>query len=627
MKKQKLKNLLKLGILTFGISLLLTNCNKNEDIAPQETQQERTITEISFEDFKSNSNLNNQFQNLNKTFNEVKLSSKNNLSQKSSSGFKDATILTDNIIKIKKEGFITYTFTILTQTENDDFYNLVLYVNDNQEIYKSHILKYTPSEKWLADTNKHFSGNVKIVGNDVFNVNDLLQSKSSVSAKSSQLDDCIDVRVTYECSNGVEGHQESPRNSSCHAADFYVYYDIYSYPCSGGSGDDGGQIDPYDNPGNGNGNGGGGGGGGSDDDGGIVTAPNTVPYTWDIKNFESGFLNTDERNYYHSDSNIKNTVDRHLIDNSINNDFTQLSQNEVKAALNFGDKLNLNSQQFIWGFNNRNSEDFADINNYLSEIITITPKIENFIKKVINSEIETNNNAEVDFEEQIINELTGKALCVYNKLKSSSTGFKNAIKKFEAEFPVAHLKFEADATMSSNTKKAYTRAPENYVIDIVLNGNPIKDASYQKRPNLLVAKTIIHEVIHAEMFRKLLSLANNNGSIDVSLVNQMLLQGDYPGMLDYYFRNGSDINSNWQHQQIAAHYRETIARILQEFDTGTAIPDNQQSQQLYLDLSWEGLIYSNITAWQEIMDDTERTRIENVISNYINNNLNQTCTE
>ena len=123
-----------------------------------------------------------------------------------------------------------------------------------------------------------------------------------------------------------------------------------------------------------------------------------------------------------------------------------------------------------------------------------------------------NDNGEVDFDDQIINELSGKAKCIYDKLKSSSMGFKNAIKKFEPEFPVAHLKFEADATMSSNTKKAYTRAPENYIIDIVINGNPIKDASYQKRPNLLVAKTIIHEVIHAEMFRKLLSLANNNAT-------------------------------------------------------------------------------------------------------------------
>lgn len=82
MKKQKLKKSLKLGILTLGFSLLLTNCNKNDDITPQEIQQERTMTEISFEEFKSNSILSNQFQSLNKEFNENKLSSKNSSNKK-----------------------------------------------------------------------------------------------------------------------------------------------------------------------------------------------------------------------------------------------------------------------------------------------------------------------------------------------------------------------------------------------------------------------------------------------------------------------------------------------------------------------------------------------------------------
>jgi hypothetical protein len=41
---------------------------------------------------------------------------------------------------------------------------------------------------------------------------------------------------------------------------------------------------------------------------------------------------------------------------------------------------------------------------------------------------------------KITNELTGKALCVYNKLNSSSSGFADAIKKFDPEFPVSHFK-------------------------------------------------------------------------------------------------------------------------------------------------------------------------------------------
>lgn len=41
---------------------------------------------------------------------------------------------------------------------------------------------------------------------------------------------------------------------------------------------------------------------------------------------------------------------------------------------------------------------------------------------------------------QIINGLTGKALCIYNLLNSSSSDFADDIKKFDGEFPVSHLK-------------------------------------------------------------------------------------------------------------------------------------------------------------------------------------------
>jgi hypothetical protein len=46
---------------------------------------------------------------------------------------------------------------------------------------------------------------------------------------------------------------------------------------------------------------------------------------------------------------------------------------------------------------------------------------------------------------KITNELTG-ALCVYNKLNSSSSGFADAIKKFDPEFPVSHLNFKSSST-------------------------------------------------------------------------------------------------------------------------------------------------------------------------------------
>jgi len=226
---------------------------------------------------------------------------------------------------------------------------------------------------------------------------------------------------------------------------------------------------------------------------------------------------------------------------------------------------------------------------------------------------------EVDFVEQIINNLEGKALCVYNKLKSNSAGFRNVIRDFEPEFPVAHIKFTEKDLPNNVRGRAFP--PNNYIIEIALNNNS-SASGINYRPNLLTAKTIIHEVIHAEMFRKLLSLASSNGNIDTSLLTQMLEQGDYPGMLDYYTRYG--LNS-FQHQQMAQHYRQTIAKALQEYDTGFEVPSDQQPQQIYLDLAWEGLNHSSIIAWQQALTQTERDRIDLSITNYIAQYKNDTC--
>lgn len=167
-----------------------------------------------------------------------------------------------------------------------------------------------------------------------------------------------------------------------------------------------------------------------------------------------------------------------------------------------------------------------------------------------------------------------------------------------------------------------TRAPNgagssrNYFITIALNNNSnIHGVKY--RPNLMTAKTIAHEVIHAEMFRKLLSVLDNGGNIAGVTRQNVLdaLNGNFPGMYDYFRRY-----KNWQHQQMATHYRETIANILKYFDR------SQHSNQFYMDLAWEGLKYQSISTWSS-QSQQEKDRINRVISNYINTNKNQLCQE
>jgi hypothetical protein len=68
----------------------------------------------------------------------------------------------------------------------------------------------------------------------------------------------------------------------------------------------------------------------------------------------------------------------------------------------------------------------------------------------------------------------------------------------------------------SNNVNARTIPPVDFIIEIQINSNNLN------RPDLSIARTFIHETIHAEMFRKLLSLASSNGQIDVQMLRNYL---------------------------------------------------------------------------------------------------------
>lgn len=210
------------------------------------------------------------------------------------------------------------------------------------------------------------------------------------------------------------------------------------------------------------------------------------------------------------------------------------------------------------------------------------------------------NGGEVDFEDKIINDLSGKAKCVYDRLENLSGGFKNMIKKFDGEFPVSHLKFTLGVEPRSPNANAVTYPPVAYITEIKINPNNLN------RPNLSIARTFVHEIIHAEMFRKLLSLSSSNGQIDVVNLRQMLQRGDYPGIFDYYTRFGVN---GFQHEQMAAHYRRTIIEVLKVVQPGL-------NNDIYNSLAWAGL--HGTAAWNNLSNE-ERLRIQRMYSNFDNN--------
>ena len=238
------------------------------------------------------------------------------------------------------------------------------------------------------------------------------------------------------------------------------------------------------------------------------------------------------------------------------------------------------------------------------------------------------NNGEVDFPNFIIFDndfLNNDCLNgVYDNLGGAST-YNSYLTNFDGEFPVAHLKFATSTSLPENTN-AVTSLPQNYVITITFNTDNLN------RPSLDVARTFIHEMIHAEIFRKLLSELQHPSLQGLTYTALEQMSDDFPGIYDYYIRWKNNIPvginiTNVQHQMMAQHYRDIIEQTLREYD------NNSQTDETYKALAWIGLmgegtfnsgtgLTSNPTiAWANLTQD-ERLNIINTYQTFKNNNPN-----
>ncbi|URM35260.1 hypothetical protein [Flavobacterium anhuiense] len=121
----------------------------------------------------------------------------------------------------------------------------------------------------------------------------------------------------------------------------------------------------------------------------------------------------------------------------------------------------------------------------------------------------------------------------------------------------------------------------------------------------------LHEIIHAEMFRKLLSLSSTRGKIDVTKLNQMLTQNNFPGLYDYYTRYG--ING-MQHEQMAAHYQDTMISFLKNYDTTL-------TTEQYEAISWAGL--KGTSSWNALTQE-KKTSLTDIYNSWLTS-ANKQC--
>ncbi|MEM6517002.1 MAG: hypothetical protein AAF688_12520 [Bacteroidota bacterium] len=572
-----MKKPLLFSILIIVIALI-TSCEKNEEIILEEHGKNH-VHRISLNEFTNGIKKDETYTKLKSYFYSNKKST--NLTHKRIEEGDEVTILTNEILLIQKNDINYYTFKLLTDNNGNEFYNLVVHANSNQEIIKSEIFEYSPTDLWLQDTTQPYSGYISLVPNNFIDLN-------TVFSKS--LNDCITGAISYW--NCGAGNNHAPGAQGCdpdNNAVTELIVQLQYGPCP------------------------------EDDEPHFVDPPNSGDYD---PNNNSNWWTPDGGGNSNNDSNdddgdnttpvipTKPTVQEEIL-NCINGLYVLGSENQTSIDPQILEQLDLPKGQ--WNSINDNLQ-----NNGCSEQAqqeAIDELLEEFDEQIFLDEEFENNNC---------------LKSVYDSMGKAST-FNNYLKNFEEEFSVAHLRFSSSSTLASNTN-AETSPPNNYLITITFNENNLD------RPNLSVARTMIHEMIHAEIFRKLLSAANKpnlnySQYTDEEWRNFIIsLRNNFEGIYDYYLRWQWDVPSGQspsgaQHEAMAQHYRDIIEQALREYDPN-------QTDATYEALAWTGLmgsgvfdsatgLYENSTVAWSNLSQTERLNI--ISSNNTFNSTNSNC--
>ncbi len=191
-----------------------------------------------------------------------------------------------------------------------------------------------------------------------------------------------------------------------------------------------------------------------------------------------------------------------------------------------------------------------------------------------------------------------KANCVYNKLAQTKT-MQNVIGAFSRENANYDLIIKVAYIDTVNLGGSSKRPNSNNEFNIIIN-----EYFIPSNASLDIARTLLHEAIHAELRRKVDSIGG--------LEN--LNEDNFPGIYDYYRRHVK----NWSHEQMAEHYRETILNGMKEFD------QNSHANSFYDALSWRGL--ESTTSWQT-KSSQEQQNIRAVYQNLLQEPGSTQCQE
>jgi hypothetical protein len=177
----------------------------DDAIKDSEVKQDKIIHRINFTEFTSKVNHGEQFKILEQHFDVVQKENKTLNSN-------DFTIITDDIVIIEKNDISYYTFKIAAPSENNEFYNLVVHVNNEQEILKTELYEYIPTSTWLEDISQPFIGQVQVLDHANISIDQLVSDKAGKCL--------VGATGSWECN---EGNPHAPgEGTTCTSWEYYL---------------------------------------------------------------------------------------------------------------------------------------------------------------------------------------------------------------------------------------------------------------------------------------------------------------------------------------------------------------------------------------------------------------------
>ncbi|WP_312133384.1 hypothetical protein [Empedobacter sp.] len=501
-----------------------------------------------------------------------------------------------NVFVVEKNGTTSYSIIFY----NEYGFDILVYNKGEKE--SSMIVKFIPDSKTKNNSFEDFTGLVKyftlkgtLLGENRFENAKPITTPTNPQKSNKGSSNCSSTTITiaFPCNSGKHYPGESCDLSGSERA-YYEYYtytncyvDEFPYPDGGG----GGFGNPGDGPGPGEG-----GGGFSEFAFAIFLNTNTdlsqkymtlsddkKQYIEYVYNSQGEYITQFAINLLSSNSSIElyqfvKWVDWYkeykLSNTNVESYFMQNPQDlQILFALGadfFTQNPNISWDYLENWFFNGNNLNSSVMNEYLQDLKN--PDIVKPTKRFKNN-----------------TKING----IYNQAKTASN-FKQYLKNFEPTFSVAHLLFDIGETTQGNY--AVTSVPKDYWIKITFN----QSVDWNNTPKIIIADTFMHEMIHAEIFRKLLSIGSTNGNIDVNKITQYLNTHNYPGLFDYYVERTVG-GENWQHEAMGAHYVNIMVNFLKQ------LYNNKYTDVEYKTVVWMGL--KGTIAWNSL-SQTERTLYE-----------------